>query len=186
MLLAIAIVTLHWHAEPCMQPTATLRSKLFKRLTSAFLSGPHNRLCRTRQAVRVTTFIATLEDSAGGSAAERVRASMDPSCKLPADERGGPWLVVGTLDVNQGARLPAEELIGWEPPGAAAAAGRAYLSNVCVHAAVRRQARVAGAAWQRSCGGRVAVASTVAFPCRYMLRQAPAQLAFVCSLWRTP
>ena len=44
-----------------------------------------------------------------------------------------------------GGRLPAEELIGREPPGAAAAIGRAYLSNVCVHAAVRRQARLTGA-----------------------------------------
>ncbi|KAK9833535.1 hypothetical protein WJX81_002854 [Elliptochloris bilobata] len=91
------------------------------------------------QAVRVTTFIATLEDSAADPTAVRVRATIDPSCKLPADEAGGPWLVIGTLDVNQGARLPAEELVGWEPPGAAAATGRAYLSNVCVHADVRRQ-----------------------------------------------
>ena len=111
--------------------------------------------------MRVTTFVATLEDSARGSAAERVRASMDPSCKLPADERGGPWLVVGTLDVNQGARLPAEELIGWEPPGGAAAAGRAYLSNVCVHAAVRRQARLAGAAGQGCCCGCLCCCSPV-------------------------
>ena len=122
----------------------------------------------------MTTFIATLEDSAGGAPAERVRAGMDPSCKLPADGRGGPWLVVGTLDVNQGARLPAEELIGWEPPGAAAAMGRAYLSNVCVHAAVRRQARAAGAVGQGCCGGQVAFACAGVFQCLHMLQQAQA------------
>ena len=41
-----------------------------------------------------------------------------------------------------GARLPAEELIGWEPPGAAASMARAYLSNVCVHTDARQQARL--------------------------------------------
>ena len=60
------------------------------------------------QAVKVTTFIATLEDSIDDSAARRVRASMDASCKLPADESGGPWLVIGTLDVNQGAHPRAD------------------------------------------------------------------------------
>ncbi len=55
-----------------------------------------------RQNVRVTTFIATLEDCPGNPMAERVRANMDASCKVPAEGGRGPWLVIGTLDVNQG------------------------------------------------------------------------------------
>ncbi len=39
-----------------------------------------------------------------------------------------------------GARLPSEELIGREP-AAGAATRRAYLSNVCVPIAARRQVR---------------------------------------------
>jgi hypothetical protein len=42
---------------------------------------------------------------------------MDLSTKLPADDGGGgaARLVVGTLDVNVGAVLPAEELAGRRP-----------------------------------------------------------------------
>jgi hypothetical protein len=43
---------------------------------------------------------------------------MDLSTKLPADAAAGQpvvQLVVGSLDINQGAVLPAEELIGRLP-----------------------------------------------------------------------
>ena len=66
---------------------------------------------------------------------------MDLSTKLPADPGSGrpmAELVIGSLDLNIGAVLPAEELVGkWPQEGAATA--RAYLSNVCVAKAARRQ-----------------------------------------------
>jgi len=83
---------------------------------------------------------------------------MDLSTKLPADSSSG-WgeqqpssggsssssssssgarLVVGSLDVNVGAVLPAEELMGQLPNDVSASSARAYLSNVCVAGAVRR------------------------------------------------
>lgn len=46
-------------------------------------------------------------------------------------------MMSGTLDVNQGAVLPAEELIGTKPSEDAGSL-RAYLSNVCVAGPARR------------------------------------------------
>lgn len=42
---------------------------------------------------------------------------MELSTKLPADAAAGSaaQLVVGSLDINQGAVLPAEELVGRQP-----------------------------------------------------------------------
>jgi len=57
---------------------------------------------------------------------------LDPRC-LSAREVGMS-LVVGSLDVNVGERLPAEELAGTESPGR-----RAYLSNVSVLPPARRR-----------------------------------------------
>ena len=59
---------------------------------------------------------------------------MDLSTKLPSDPGAGhllPQLVIGTLDLNIGAVLPAEELVGKQP------AEKAYLSNVCVSNSAR-------------------------------------------------
>ncbi len=65
---------------------------------------------------------------------------MDLSTKLPADptSSSGPQIVVGSIDLNIGAVLPAEELHG-KLPESGSATGRAYLSNVCVAKAARRQ-----------------------------------------------
>ncbi|KAI8466093.1 MAG: hypothetical protein J3K34DRAFT_70518 [Monoraphidium minutum] len=52
---------------------------------------------------------------------------------------GGPRIVVGSLDVNIGVVLPAEELTGQLPKDGTAATRRAYLSNVCVAPAARRR-----------------------------------------------
>jgi ribosomal protein S18 acetylase RimI-like enzyme len=52
---------------------------------------------------------------------------------------GGPMLVVGTLDVNQGTRLPAEELMGRLPEEGDKRRRRAYISNVATWAGARRQ-----------------------------------------------
>ena len=42
---------------------------------------------------------------------------MDPAALIPADAKNGapPRLILGTLDVNQGSKLPAEELAGTFP-----------------------------------------------------------------------
>lgn len=48
------------------------------------------------------------------------------------------------MDLNVGAVLPAEELVGRLPEGSGARDGRAYLSNVCVAAAVRRRGVASG------------------------------------------
>jgi ribosomal protein S18 acetylase RimI-like enzyme len=48
-------------------------------------------------------------------------------------------LVVGTLDVNQGTRLPAEELMGRLPEEGDKRRRRAYISNVATWAGARRQ-----------------------------------------------
>ena len=66
---------------------------------------------------------------------------MDLSTKLPADPASGApvaQLVIGSLDLNIGAVLPAEELMG-KLPEDAAASKRAYLSNVCVSRSARRR-----------------------------------------------
>ena len=47
--------------------------------------------------------------------------------------------MVGTLDVNQGAKLPAEELMGRLPGGGDRRRLRAYISNVATWAGARRQ-----------------------------------------------
>ncbi len=79
--------------------------------TNAEWAEAESKLRRTNalyKGVRVTTFLATLEDRACDPVAARVRADLDASCKLPADGGAGPWLVIGTLDVNQGPpMLPA-------------------------------------------------------------------------------
>ena len=64
---------------------------------------------------------------------------MDLSTKLPADPESGqpsPQIVVGSLDLNVGAVLPAEELVG-KQPSEGASRRRAYLSNVCVSQSAR-------------------------------------------------
>ena len=66
---------------------------------------------------------------------------MDLSTKLPADPASGrpaAQLVIGTLDLNVGAKLPAEELVG-RFPEEEEASKRAYLSNVCVARSARRR-----------------------------------------------
>jgi ribosomal protein S18 acetylase RimI-like enzyme len=65
---------------------------------------------------------------------------MELSTKLPADAVSGSpaQLVVGSLDINQGAVLPAEELVGKQPQELQAQR-RAYLSNICVAQGARRQ-----------------------------------------------
>jgi len=89
---------------------AELRVQAHRRMkTNAEWAEAESKLRRTNalyKGVRVTTFLATLEDRACDPVAARVRADLDASCKLPADGGAGPWLVIGTLDVNQGPPVP--------------------------------------------------------------------------------
>lgn len=62
-------------------------------------------------------------------------AGLDASCRLPAAAQSPPCVVVGTLDLNRGATLPAEELGGV----AGDSHERAYISNVAVAAGARRR-----------------------------------------------
>mmetsp|Transcript_6025 Transcript_6025/g.16049 ORF Transcript_6025/g.16049 Transcript_6025/m.16049 type:complete len:289 (+) Transcript_6025:1731-2597(+) len=98
--------------------------------------------------VKVVAFVATIDDVPEQPQAQQVAVEVDPSTKLPANPEAGlqhPQVVVGTLDLNIGRTLPAEELQGKLPAfdatqgTSAARPGRAYLSNVCVATAARRQ-----------------------------------------------
>mmetsp|Transcript_1904 Transcript_1904/g.11623 ORF Transcript_1904/g.11623 Transcript_1904/m.11623 type:complete len:321 (+) Transcript_1904:3026-3988(+) len=59
------------------------------------------------------------------------------SYKIPGSEQGDARCVVGTLDINRGPRLPAEELAGILPRDNPQARG--YLSNVCTLPVMRRK-----------------------------------------------
>jgi len=89
--------------------------------------------------LRVLALLAALPSSEleGGGEAE-----LDRSCQLGGGA-GGPEAVVGSLDLNIGAWLPAEPLRG-ALPEAAPETGRAYLSNVCVAPQARRRGLAAG------------------------------------------
>jgi len=96
--------------------------------------------------VVVSTIIATATAAAAtsdGSSAQGLHTVLaDWSCLLPARGGAPAEVVIGTLDLNHCAKLPAEELIGREPPlSSIAVVKRAYLSNVCVldSALTRRQ-----------------------------------------------
>lgn len=57
------------------------------------------------QDVLVTSWIATVFENNIRDMPSSLLSSLEPSCKLPAEEAGqGPALVTGTLDVNQGGR----------------------------------------------------------------------------------
>ncbi|GAB4818850.1 hypothetical protein N2152v2_005896 [Parachlorella kessleri] len=94
---------------------------------------------RFYKGVTVVPFIATVPFT-GDPESERLRTEMaDPSCMLPAEGSQPPDIVVGTLDLNQGTKLPAEELMGQRPADGDKALLRAYISNVCVAQAARRR-----------------------------------------------
>ncbi|KAL4857713.1 hypothetical protein ACK3TF_002137 [Chlorella vulgaris] len=86
------------------------------------------------KACTVTPLIALLP-------ADTCPAGAEPACMLPAEPGGGsrPQLVVGTLDLNQGSKLPAEELVGQLPLHGDKRRSRAYISNVATWAGTRRQ-----------------------------------------------
>ena len=69
------------------------------------------------------------------AAAAALCAGLDASCRVPAGGGAPLRVVLATLDLNRGAVLPAEELVGDLGRGAA----RAYLSNVAVAPGARRR-----------------------------------------------
>eukprot|EP00877_Chromochloris_zofingiensis_P013550 jgi/Chrzof1/8449/Cz03g11010.t1 len=93
--------------------------------------------------LKVFCLIATAADDAQHPIIQQLYSDMDASTKLPAGDcqAGTASVVVGSLDLNQGAVLPAEEMVGRQPE-VDVATRRAYLSNVCVAAAARRQVRL--------------------------------------------
>eukprot|EP00884_Botryococcus_braunii_P022201 jgi/Botrbrau1/8665/Bobra.0087s0018.1 len=93
----------------------------------------------TYKGVHVTCYIALLDDRAGDPWAQKVRAELDPSCKIPGSSCEPARLVIGSLDLNQGSKLPCEELVGRYPEGPKRSHERAYISNVSVASETRRQ-----------------------------------------------
>jgi ribosomal protein S18 acetylase RimI-like enzyme len=81
--------------------------------------------------LRVTCLLALLPLPGETELAAALCRGVDASCRLPAEEARGPLFVAGTLDVNVGAALPCEELVG-------RLTSRAYLSNVAVAPGARR------------------------------------------------
>lgn len=115
---------------------------------------------------------------------------------------GSPQLVVGCLDINQGAVLPAEQLVGRLPPEGDRRRLRAYLSNVAVWEGARRRGvarrliqeamRHAAAAGVQHLYGEVAVRAWLARSDAAGRRQtgAATELPFCCwmdrcSCWQT-
>lgn len=108
-------------------------------------------ICPGWRGCKVTCLLAVIADPFAGSddrttglvqhggIAEGATAHYDPLCRLPPLAPDGcPKLVVGTLDINRGTKLPSEELIGrW--PAVGGRQRRTYLSNVCVAVDARRQ-----------------------------------------------
>mmetsp|Transcript_750 Transcript_750/g.1782 ORF Transcript_750/g.1782 Transcript_750/m.1782 type:complete len:185 (-) Transcript_750:1635-2189(-) len=101
----------------------------------------------------VTCLLATLPAGTDATAAALQR-ELDPTCLLPQDAGGdaSPRFVVGSLDINQGVKLPAEELVGRSPgrQDGDPRTARAYLSNVCTASAVRRMG-IAAALIEMAC-----------------------------------
>lgn len=84
------------------------------------------------ESVRVALVVARAALEGGTMPSGYDVRELDPRCLSARED--GMSLVVGSLDVNVGERLPAEELAGTESPGK-----RAYLSNVSVLPPARRR-----------------------------------------------
>ena len=83
---------------------------------------------------------AVAEDALEAAALEALQDGLDRSCKLVGT--GARELVVGSLDLNRGVKLPSEALIGRHPvifDSDAVARRRGYLSNVCTAPGCRKQ-----------------------------------------------
>ena len=89
--------------------------------------------------MKVHCFIASIDDDGGSLAVETASEMVDLSSKLPSSGNLCSRIVVGTLDLNVGAVLPAEELVGRQPGSGDPSRARGYLSNVCVSKAARRR-----------------------------------------------
>ncbi|KAL0051343.1 hypothetical protein WJX82_005932 [Trebouxia sp. C0006] len=86
----------------------------------------------------VSCYIATVDSDESGSSTTADAGYLEPSTVLPAQDSARSQQVVGTLDLNQGLKLPSEELLG-HLPKQSSGLQRAYLSNVCTAKALQRQ-----------------------------------------------
>ncbi|DBA81861.1 TPA: hypothetical protein ACH3X1_007580 [Trebouxia sp. C0004] len=86
----------------------------------------------------VSCYIATVDSDESGPSTTADAGYLEPSTRLPAHNSARSQQVVGTLDLNQGLKLPSEELIG-HLPKQCSRVQRAYLSNVCTAKAIQRQ-----------------------------------------------
>eukprot|EP01025_Chloroclados_australasicus_P064302 TRINITY_DN8576_c0_g1_i3.p1 TRINITY_DN8576_c0_g1~~TRINITY_DN8576_c0_g1_i3.p1 ORF type:complete len:334 (+),score=25.40 TRINITY_DN8576_c0_g1_i3:130-1002(+) len=91
------------------------------------------------ERVRVVPFVASLVYDANHTVCREVRERMmDCSSQIPSPSPDNPpELAIGSLDLNIGVTLPAEELVGLYP-SVDVENTRAYLSNVCVADGARR------------------------------------------------
>lgn len=95
----------------------------------------HRKLAGDEPGFRQVACLVALCAQHGATSAAR---GPNPLCQVVGHGTESRW-VAGTLDVNQGPRLPGEELIGQLPKGPEAEFWRAYVSNVCVEPAARRR-----------------------------------------------
>jgi ribosomal protein S18 acetylase RimI-like enzyme len=95
-------------------------------------------LLRMLPADALRARLAAASVPADAEAAAALCSGLDASCRVPRADAPAE-AVLATLDLNRGATLPAEELIGT----LGAASARAYLSNVAVAPGARRRGAAA-------------------------------------------
>ncbi|BFI24556.1 hypothetical protein MPTK2_1g12680 [Marchantia polymorpha subsp. ruderalis] len=133
-----------------LRAAATLRARSF----FAYPEGRSITARKMHQKMKADDECAVLTRKIGGLEQGYKRTACliatCPSSEVPESGRdlhemcsvAGPrtegYLVVGTLDLNQGLSLPGE-VMGERPTGPEADVKRAYLSNVCVAEEVRRR-----------------------------------------------
>jgi len=167
--LALPLLVRESSSSADLRAAAALRAASFYTYPagrSAFAAASHQRMkldaewasleAKTRgsepayAALSVVCLLALLPLPADADAAAALCAGVDASCRLPAEAEGPPLFAAGTLDLNVGAALPCEELVGARP------GRRAYLSNVAVASGARRRGvgRALLAAARQAAAGR--------------------------------
>jgi hypothetical protein len=97
-------------------PTVTPRLSCIQALAYTALaqqSGKRQHIASVSgQGIKVSCFVACIDDISDDSLVEEVCRGMDLSCKIPGGRgRSMPQLVVGTLDINQGALWPCTRVL---------------------------------------------------------------------------
>ncbi|DBA76696.1 TPA: hypothetical protein ACH3X2_008730 [Trebouxia sp. C0005] len=122
--------------------TADFRAAAFLRAASFYSYSPDRSqyAARIHQRMKGDAEWAAIEAKVSGTDNNYkvMHGYLEPSTRLPAQDSATSQQVVGTLDLNQGLKLPSEELIG-HLPRQSSRLQRAYLSNVCSAKAFQRQ-----------------------------------------------